>query len=115
MKISTCRICAALVADAQMDRHKSWHRSWPKAKTRITSQTPAATVIPADPRTPSARLLNEEDTRDALGKIGRTKLYAMTTSGEIRSIKIGRRRFWPSDAVSEYITHRESIANQEDK
>lgn len=115
MKISTCRICAALVADAQMDRHKSWHRSRPKVAARITPQDSATAVTPPAPQKPPTSLLNEHSTRAALGNIGRTKLYAMTTSGEIRSVKIGRRRFWPSEAVSEYITHRESIASQEDK
>ena len=49
------------------------------------------------------QLLDENGTREALGGLGRTKLYALTASGEIKSVKIGRRRFWPSDAVAAFI------------
>lgn len=57
------------------------------------------------------QLLDENGTREALGGLGRTKLYALTASGEIKSVKIGRRRFWPADAVAEFIdglAHSES-------
>lgn len=50
-------------------------------------------------------LLDEADTREALGKLGRTKLYQLTADGKIRSVKIGRRRFWPADAVAEFVDH----------
>lgn len=48
-------------------------------------------------------LLDESDTKHALGNVGRTKLYELTASGAIRSVKIGRRRFWPADAVADFV------------
>lgn len=57
------------------------------------------------------QLLDENGAREALGGLGRTKLYALTASGEIRSVKIGRRRFWPSDAVAAFITELQNEAS----
>jgi excisionase family DNA binding protein len=42
------------------------------------------------------------DAGKALGGLGRTKLYELITSGELRTVKIGRRRFVPASAVEEY-------------
>lgn len=50
-------------------------------------------------------LLNEDATREALGGLGRTKLYEITAAGEIDSVKIGRRRFWTYDGVERYVKH----------
>ncbi len=49
------------------------------------------------------QLNDERATRTKLGNTGRTKLYELTRAGEIRSVKIGRRRFWPDDAIEEFI------------
>lgn len=54
-----------------------------------------------------SELLDESATRTALGHLGRTKLYELTRDGAIRSVKIGRRRFWPASAVREYVDRLE--------
>ena len=50
----------------------------------------------------------------ALG-IARTKVWALLATGEIESLKVGRRRLVPADAVSAYVerlraTNAESVA-----
>lgn len=55
-----------------------------------------------------AQLLNENETRERLGGIGRTKLYEITSNGSLRSVKIGRRRFWPEDAVVDFVANLEA-------
>lgn len=49
------------------------------------------------------KLNDENGTREKLGNVGRTKLYELTATGAIRSVKIGRRRFWPDDAIADFI------------
>jgi excisionase family DNA binding protein len=38
-----------------------------------------------------------------LGGIGRTKLYRLIKDGELKSVKIGKRRFIPDSAIAAYI------------
>lgn len=59
----------------------------------------AARVLPA--RT----LLTVEEAAEQLG-IGRTSMYRLVSSGEIESVRIGRLRRVPKDAISAYITAR---------
>jgi excisionase family DNA binding protein len=47
------------------------------------------------------------DTGTALGGLGRTKIYELIASGELRTVKIGRRRFIPVTAVQEYVARLE--------
>lgn len=47
------------------------------------------------------------DAGKALGGLGRTKIYELITSGELRTVKIGRRRFVPAAAVEEYVARLE--------
>lgn len=47
------------------------------------------------------------DTGRAIGGLGRTKVYELITSGELRTVKIGRRRFVPASAVEEYVARLE--------
>ena len=47
------------------------------------------------------------DAGQALGGLGRTKVYELITSGELRTVKIGRRRFVPATAVEEYVARLE--------
>ncbi|SEP02792.1 helix-turn-helix domain-containing protein [Trujillonella endophytica] len=47
------------------------------------------------------------DASQALGGLGRTKVYELISSGELRTVKIGRRRFVPASAVEEYVARLE--------
>jgi excisionase family DNA binding protein len=51
------------------------------------------------------------DTGAALGGLGRTKIYELIASGELRTVKIGRRRFIPADAIREYVARLERAAS----
>ncbi len=59
--------------------------------------------------TAPAQLLGIEDTCKALG-VGRTSVYALLTSGELKSIKIGRRTLVPAIEVAAYIERAMSAA-----
>jgi len=56
-----------------------------------------------------AQLLGIEDTGKALG-VGRTSVYALLTTGQLRSIKIGRRTLVPATEVAAYIDRAMSAA-----
>jgi len=47
------------------------------------------------------------DAGRAIGGLGRTKVYELIKSGELRTVKIGRRRFVPTTAVEEYVSRLE--------
>lgn len=49
-----------------------------------------------------SRLLNEEEVRKLI-PIGHSKYYELIGTGELRSVKIGRRRFVTEQAVADYI------------
>jgi excisionase family DNA binding protein len=50
------------------------------------------------------------DAGNALGGLGRTKVYELIASGELRTVKIGRRRFVPVSAIAEYVARLEAQA-----
>ena len=56
------------------------------------------------------RLLDEKATRQRLGDIGRSLFYELIGSGELRSVKIGKRRLVPEQAICEYIARLERQA-----
>jgi excisionase family DNA binding protein len=58
-----------------------------------------ATAAPAAAPGPD-RLLSIDEAADVLG-IGRSRLYAELAAGQLRSVKIGRRRLVPSSAIAE--------------
>ncbi len=66
----------------------------------------------------NAQLYDEKATRLRLGSIGRTKFYELISPGtsegtnepELRSVKIGKRRFVPERAICEYIERLEREA-----
>ncbi|MEV4156311.1 hypothetical protein AB0J48_25115 [Nocardia salmonicida] len=49
-----------------------------------------------------SKLLNEADVRKLI-PIGHSKYYELISSGALRSVKIGRRRFVSEQAVTDYI------------
>lgn len=63
----------------------------------MTSQTP--TRQPLSPR----RMLTVEQAAETLG-IGRTTTFALIKSGELESVRIGRLRRVPADAIDAYTT-----------
>jgi excisionase family DNA binding protein len=50
------------------------------------------------------RLLSIPQTCRLLG-VGRSSLYQMMASGHVRSVKIGRRRLVPREAIDEFVAN----------
>ena len=50
-------------------------------------------------------LLDIPATREALGGISRSKLYAMTWAGQIDPVKIGRRTMFRASDIERIVTH----------
>jgi len=51
---------------------------------------------------PEQLLYSVEDAIEAT-QLGRTTLFSVMASGEIQSVKIGRRRMIPADALRDYV------------
>lgn len=49
------------------------------------------------------KLLKQEEARQRLGDIGRTKLWQLDKSGQLRGVNIGRRRLYPESEVERLI------------
>ncbi|MEV0250111.1 helix-turn-helix domain-containing protein [Nocardia sp. NPDC050712] len=49
-----------------------------------------------------SQLLTEQEVRKLI-PVGHSKYYELIASGELRSVKIGRRRFVTAQAVAEFI------------
>lgn len=49
------------------------------------------------------RLYDEHEAREQMGGIGRTLFYELIASGQLRSVKIGRRRLVPAEAIEELV------------
>ncbi len=56
----------------------------------------------------SKLLLRVEDVAEMLN-LGRSKLYTYILSGELRSVKIGRRRLIPQEAVPEFVRALQNV------
>jgi excisionase family DNA binding protein len=54
-------------------------------------------------RTPARKLLLEVHEVAEQLSIGRSKLYSYLLSGQLRSVKVGRRRLIPPEAVHEFV------------
>jgi len=52
------------------------------------------------------------DTGQALGGIGRTKVFELIKNGELRAVKIGRRTFVVAESVSDFIRRLEQQPSQ---
>jgi hypothetical protein len=51
----------------------------------------------------SFRLLDVEDTKLFLGRIGRTKLYELVAAGKISPVHIGRRTFFRQSELEAFV------------
>lgn len=49
-------------------------------------------------------------TATKLGGVGRSMVFGLWASGELRSVKIGKRRFSTDKQIADYITKLESAA-----
>lgn len=61
----------------------------------------------------STRLLSPPEAFQRIG-VGNTKGFALLKEGHLRSVKIGKLRRIPEDAVSEYISHLEAQPHPQD-
>ena len=68
-----------------------------------------AREIPAPQSPEPPRLLSIRETADALG-VGRSTIYTEMDAGRLRSVKVGRRRLIPSDAIVTMIGHAGTTA-----
>lgn len=50
------------------------------------------------------RLNDIDATRQQLGNIGRTQVFELFKTGQLASVKIGKRRLVPQSAIDAYIT-----------
>ncbi|MDZ7578785.1 MAG: helix-turn-helix domain-containing protein [Candidatus Nanopelagicales bacterium] len=51
----------------------------------------------------TAHLLTIPETQDALGGLGRTKVYELMDAGAVDAVKIGRRRFVVATSVAAFV------------
>ncbi len=51
-----------------------------------------------------------ENTQAKLGGLGRTRVFDLIRTGELASVKIGRRRFVPDSAIQRYIDNLKASA-----
>ncbi len=56
-----------------------------------------------------SKLLNEQEVRKLI-PVGHSKYYELIGSGQLRSVKVGRRRFVTEQAVAEFISRLDSAA-----
>jgi len=60
----------------------------------------------------NAQLHGEKAARLRLGGIGRSLFWELIRAGELRSVKIGKRRLVPEQAICEYIERLEAQASE---
>ncbi|MBO0884312.1 MAG: helix-turn-helix domain-containing protein [Mycobacterium sp.] len=56
-----------------------------------------------------SKLLTEAEVRERI-PIGHSKYYELIGTGELRSVKIGRRRFVTEQAIADYIANLDQAA-----
>jgi len=64
-------------------------------------------------RHPAPKLLLKVEEVSEMLNLGRSKLYSYILSGQLRSVKIGRRRLIPPDAVQEFVDGLEAATQRE--
>ena len=63
---------------------------------------------------PVRLVLTVEEAAECLG-IGRTLMYALITAGEVESVRIGRLRRVPADALERYVSEAPSSDGRADR
>ena len=58
----------------------------------------------------SDRLNDIEGAQQKLGGLGRTRIFDLIRTGQLASVKIGRRRFVPDSAIQAYIDNLKASA-----
>jgi excisionase family DNA binding protein len=58
-----------------------------------------------------ALLYDEKAALAKLGGLGRTTYYELLASGELQSVKIGRRRFVPRESLEQYVARLRAEQN----
>jgi excisionase family DNA binding protein len=58
----------------------------------------------------SDQLNNIGNTQEKLGGLGRTRVFDLIRTGQLKSVKIGRRRLVPDSAIAEYIESLKATA-----
>jgi len=91
---------AEIVEKAEAAAQRQWGRKLLDAIDRMGSHAPKLSP-PTQKRT-----LTVEEAAAQLG-LGRTVCFGLVASGALRSLKVGRRRLIPTDAVDEFLeSHR---------
>lgn len=77
----------------------------------MTTQIPAPTTYPWPDGVPSGALrpLNEVHEVAAYLRCGRTHVFHLLKSGELQSVKVGRKRLIPADAVHAYVSRAAAV------
>lgn len=76
------------------------------AATSLSLSPAPAEDAPKTPYyTPSARLLTLAEARAQL-RLGATKVAELVATGQLASIKVGRRRLIPADAITAFVSER---------
>jgi excisionase family DNA binding protein len=57
-----------------------------------------------------ARLLYKPEDAAELLSIGRTLMYDLIKSGQVDSVKVGRRRLVPAEALTSYVDHLRAVS-----
>lgn len=56
-------------------------------------------------------LLSEDQISDYCGGLSRSSVYRLRRAGEIESLTIGRRRYYPVESVDAYIARRRAAVS----
>ena len=97
---------ARALADAAARIANSKSPAAPRPPTRFR-QRPERDIplppTPVDPPDGVDRLNTVEGAQVKLGGLGRSSVYRLMDAGELRSVKIGKRRLIPDSAIADYV------------
>lgn len=61
------------------------------------------------------RLYDEAEGRERLGNLGRTKYFELLKDGQLRSVKVGRRRMVPQSEIDRFIARQLDATSSDPK